>query len=653
MHISQMDGLWWQPWVPAQPWMVFEDVSVGAGDVVYATAAEMSGPYLHWGVYELELDGDQLHPRNPPLPPEHQGIKLLEADPDQAGVVVAVSDVWNSPWPQDPRLWVSTDGGLSWSDRTATMPSRELSSLSFTDTGWLATFTFDNTGGEPGVYRSLDQGQSWIALAPYLPDLATDAAQDPTDPQRLVVTGEDGLHLSEDGGLNWQSGMAGTTGRHFSSVQFAPGGGVYVTEFLQGGLFHADASLHTLQRIAPQLGAMATTSVAINPADPVDVAALGHTSMYSVATSGDGGLTWGPGGVAPYHARQVRFGPDGRLYLAGRNHNSSLLVRDADGNWSGLMPHVGTLSDLHSLAFGASAQHMLVSARISTGSGSENQIRRSTDGGATWSVVHASSTPARDVSVVLNGSGPSGGRFLTLLADTVLHDPMLVLSTDGGQVWNPARGLPQGLRGAQVCTTGAGAPRAYLAARENNQQRLFRSSDDGLTWQPTAWQPGWPGAHIGRVTALRCDPDRADVVVMGGEYGTVLRSTDAGDSFALLGDDLAQRTHRINDFAASPAGLLYAATNEGSWAVELPDDAPVGPGNLVVTATGSHARPWMTLEWDGGQEQVMVRRNGALLAVVANTGSFQDRPAPRDMPASYQVCNADGSHCTGAAAARR
>ena len=44
---------------------------------------------------------------------------------------------------------------------------------------------------------------------------------------------------------------------------------------------------------------------------------------------------------------------------------------------------------------------------------------------------------------------------------------------------------------------------------------------------------------------------------------------------------------------------------------------------------------------------------GALLAVVANSGSFHDRPAPRDLPASYQVCNGDGSHCTAPSAAQR
>lgn len=648
------DGLWWQPWIPAQPWMVFQDAAVGAGDVVYVSAAELSGPGTEWGVYELDLHSDQLHPRNPPLPPDHHHIKLLAADPEQPGVVVAVSDTLPNPWPEDTRLWVSTDGGLSWSDRTQDMPTRELASLRFTDTGWLATFSFDNIGGDPGVFRSLDQGQSWMPLSPYLPDQATAAAQDPNDPQRLVASGWDGLHLSWDGGLSWQSGVAGSTGRHFSGVQFAPDGGVFVTRF-DGGLFHADAALDSLQRVGPQLGAMATTALAINAADAGDVAAVGYSYFHAFATSTDGGLSWTRDGQpALHHARQVSYGPDGRLYVVGSNYNHTLLVRQADESWNGLMPPLGNASDLHSLAFGASAQHMLVTTRISTGSASENRIHRTIDGGASWTVVHASPLPSRDVSVVLNASGPAGDRFLALLADNVLHDPALLLGTDGGQAWSPAgAGLPAGLRGALVCTTGGNAPRAYLAARENNQQRLFRSDNDGQDWQPTAWAPGWPGPHIGRVTALWCDPDRADVVVVGGEHGSVLRSTDGGNSFALLGDDLAERTGRVNGFAASPAGLLYAATSEGAWAVDLPDDAPVvAPGDLVVSSSGARMRPTVTLTWLGGQPQVMVRRNGALLAVVDNTGHFEDRPHQRDLPASYQVCNGDGTHCTVSGPAR-
>lgn len=653
LHVSEPDGLWWQPWVPASPWMVFQDVAVGAGDTVYVTGTELTGPVNPLGVYVVDLDGDQLHPRTPPLPAEHEAIKLLAADPVQAGVVVVVSDIVDSPWPEDPRLWVSTDGGQSWADRTGTMPSRELSRLSFTDTGWLATFTFDNTGGQPGVYRSLDHGHSWVALAPHLPDEASAAVQDPSDPQRLLVSGQQGLHLSEDGGFSWQFSVAGSAGHHFSSVQFAPDGGVFTTGF-EGGLFHADASLQALQRIGPQLGAMATTAMAINAADPADAAAVGYGSFHSLVASDDGGLSWAvPQGAWPQHARQVAFGPDGRLYLAARNHNRSLLVREADGSWSGLMPHVGSISDLHSLAFGASAQHMLVSLRVAGGGSSQNEIRRTTDGGASWSVAYTSPLVSRDVSLVLNASGPAGGRYLALLADSVLHDPVLLRSSDGGQAWQPAgAGLPAGLRGAQLCTTGGAAPRAYLAARENHQQRLFRSDDDGASWQRTGWVPGWPGPHVGWVTALWCDPARAEVVVMGGEYGTVVRSTDGGESFELLGDDLGERTGRVDGFAASPAGLLYAATREGSWAVELPDDAPpVAPAEFAVSSSGPRARPTVTLAWTGGQPQVMVRRNGALLAVLANTGHFQDRPPPQAMPASYQVCNGDGSHCTAPGAA--
>lgn len=648
LQVSEFGGQWWQPWAPGDaPPVVFGDLAVGAGDAIFASAAETGGPYHTWGVYQLDLEGAQMHPRNPPLPSDHTTIKLLAADPVQAGVLVVLSDTWENPWPQDSRLWVSTDGGMSWTERTYTLPSRDLAALHFTDSGWLATFASDHMGGSAGVYRSLDQGQSWVSIGHYLPDQATDAAQDPADPQRLLVTGWNGVHLSEDGGQSWHPAMAGTAGQMYSSVQFAPDGGAFVTGFM-GGLFRADASLQVLERMGPQLGAMATTSVAINPADPVDAAGLGFFSIPTLTTSSDGGLSWTRDqSVVLRQANQVAYGPDGRLYVAGRDSDASLMVRQADGSWSGLMPDVGSLSDLHSLAFGASAQHMVVSASIRVGTGSENQIRHTSDGGATWTVAHVSSAPSRYRSQVLNASGPVGGRFLALLADTVLSDPVLLLGTDGGQSWSPAgTGLPTGLREAQVCTTGTNAPRAYLSALENNQQRLFRSDDDGLTWQRTGWLPTGSSIHIGQVMALWCDPARADVVVMGGRHGTVLRSTDAGDTFALLGDDLGERTHHVNAFAASPAGLLYAATNEGAWALELPDDAPLAPADLVVISSGARMRPTLTLSWVGGQPQVMVRRNGALLAVVDNTGHFEDRPHQRDLPASYQVCNGDGSHCT-------
>lgn len=657
VHLVQPDGLWALPWVPGNaPAMLFGDVAVGAGDRVFASAAQSGGGSYEWGVYALDLAGEQLHPRHPPLPTGHDTIKLLAADPVNAGVVVALSDSWENPWPQDTRLWVSTDAGQGWSARTDTMPSRDLTALHFTDDGWLATFAPDNMGGSSGLYRSSDHGQSWVALTQDFPDHPTDAAQDPANPQRLLVTGYDGLHLSEDGGASWQYSVADTAGRWLSGVQFAPGGGVLVTD-VAGGLFTAAASPLVLERLGPQLGAMSTGSLSINPGDAGDVAAIGQGLYKRLATSTDGGVSWGYDPAWPItDGQQVLHGPDGRLYVAGRSGSDYLMVRGSGGGWSALMPGVASLSEMHSLAFGASAQHLLVAARMWTGSGYQNQLLRSVDGGGSWSVAHAAPAPSRPVSKVFNTSGPAGDRFLALLADTVNHDAVLLMGTDGGQSWGPAgANLPAGLRHVEVCTAGAGAgtPRAYLSALENSQPQLYRSDDDGLSWQRTGWVPGWPDLPISRVTALWCDPDQPDVVVLGGFEGTVLRSTDAGNSFALLGDDLGGHTYRVTALAASPAGLLYASTREGAWAVELPDDAPPAPRNLVVRITGAHARPRMMLTWEGGEDPIMVRRNGALLAVVANTGSFQDRPSPRDLPASYQVCNGDGSHCTASTAAVR
>ena len=151
---------------------------------------------------------------------------------------------------------------------------------------------------------------------------------------------------------------------------------------------------------------------------------------------------------------------------------------------------------------------------------------------------------------------------------------------------------------------------------------MFISDDLGASWSrsPTLRQvdsvPRWtfPGPpHVAHVKHINFDPRHASVVYASIEQGALLKSTDAGETWADVPgmDDTctARSSTRTASGSSSPAGAgIYASEDEGaSWEHRtFSDDDVIGgypdqlvfrpshPDTMVVASAHRSPFQWLT-----------------------------------------------------------
>ena len=202
-------------------------------------------------------------------------------------------------------------------------------------------------------------------------------------------------------------------------------------------------------------------------------------------------------------------------------------------------------------------------------------IYRSTDGGETWQ--HRPMDIARECPNVgiPRPTGiaidPTNSRqvWVGLEVDGVRH------STDGGDTWTKINGQIPNPDVHNVLVI-AGPPKAVFTVVNDD---VWRSTDDGNTWQPAHAREVFPWRYP-RGIAVKPDNPCTVFLTIGdatpGRVGTVMRSKDAGASWASVGlpvqPNSAVWTVSIpasapdTVFAASRYGYLYRSDDGGdSW----------------------------------------------------------------------------------------
>jgi photosystem II stability/assembly factor-like uncharacterized protein len=206
------------------------------------------------------------------------------------------------------------------------------------------------------------------------------------------------------------------------------------------------------------------------------------------------------------------------------------------------------------------------------GTPSKPGIFRTTDDGKTWeslAVDIAAECPnvgiPRPTGIAID---PIDHRhvWVGLEVDGVRH------STDGGETWGKINGqIPnQDVHNVLVV---AGPPKAVFTVVNDD---VWRSTDDGTTWQPARAREVFPW-HYPRGIAVKPGDGKTVFVTLGdstpGRIGTVIRSKDAGATWQTLGlpvqPNSAVWTISIpaaapeTVFAASRYGYLYRSDDGG------------------------------------------------------------------------------------------
>src|SRR6185437_4267071 len=158
--------------------------------------------------------------RTPPLP-QPLSCRAIAVDPGDSNTVIAVFAGFTG----GGQVWVTTDGGGMWTNRSAGLPGNPMNAVVYDGTRLLVG------GGQlfgsefVGLYTSPDLGVTWTPLSdgtwPLL--VVTDIAVDPNDSQTILVSTDGaGINRTTNGGTNWETGIGGTGAYATQSIRFAP-----------------------------------------------------------------------------------------------------------------------------------------------------------------------------------------------------------------------------------------------------------------------------------------------------------------------------------------------------------------------------------------------------------------------------------------------
>lgn len=448
--------------------------------------------------------------------------------------------------------------------------------------------------GSDTVYRSEDQGDSWIAFdLPVVVARVSALAAPPDAPETLYVGTDKGFFATEDGGDSWRRPEAGfpneasveallaipstrsasgpllcaatDQGIYCSAdkgqswrqaaqaagqmaarcLAYAGGSPAILYAGLPGqGIAKSDDEGQTWRQIGPGLDGSMISALVVHPEQPKVIYAGAATALYR---SRDGCLSWEPlqKGMVGTDVRALVGLPGQEGHLVASTPWGIYLTDDGGQSWrvSRFPTEIAPLS------------LVAVSPRVLYAGAWGGQIYRSADGGATWQLVQDNLTdaPITAMTVYTHKNGN------LLFAGTDGHG--VFRSTDDGATWQPANlGLPD---------------RHVLAlALDLWRDRLYAGTQAGVFWQdiqslleekPSPWQPvpGLPPEEI-RGIAIHAKSSTLYVALAAELYA----SNDGGDSWVSVGQETLRQYNAEIQCLALPseqkhARALYLGTDRG------------------------------------------------------------------------------------------
>ena len=579
----------------------------------------------------------------------------LASDPTRPDTVYAAT--------ANAGLWRSTDAGVTWARSWPSVGPQTMGAIAVGPDGTL----FAGTGlphpaagfvlwGGTGVFRSDDGGRSWQGAGLEGSGAVGRIVVDPADPDRLYVAaagspleegGERGLYRSSDGGESWEVSLAagnGTTGavdvavdpsdprrllatmwdRDILSGRIAgPGSAVYLSTS-GGDRWHrvrlpGNVPASRVGRIGVTFGppgshrayAVVANDLAGQPVGLWRSEDDGSTwTKVSDLASELGGNGWWFGEVWADPSE-----PD-RLFVAG-----PALLESIDGGET-FSPHVGgrpegraVASDIHGLAWEA-----LHPERVYLGGGLG--IARSLSGGkaGTW-VPAASQGWTLQYTVEERSLNPSA-LGVTLDPSTTPAavafdegDPKVAYyggrtvnrTEDGGKSWTAISPDLTTMPGADPDPF---AVVTVVAPPPAGTRLMYAGTSNGLVWRTSnlgrTWDPVPPGPEQGWVTSIAIDPSnpsRAWVSVSGyADMPHVLATEDGGRSWRDASGNLPDAP--VNDLLVLPGGGLAAATDLGVFVLAR------GAAGWLVLGSNLPTLPVLDMRVDGKEILVATFGNG-------------------------------------------
>src|SRR6266480_3447789 len=578
------------------------NLGIGANDQVFDVALDTSDSSIIWAgiadaigtqpvnVMRSTDGGATWTDRTPPHAP--MSGRAIAVDPNDSNTVIAVfgGDFGGG------EVWVTTDGGDSWMDRSAGLPGNPLNAVVYDGTRLLVGGGLLFGSQFVGLYESPDLGVTWTPLHdgtwPIL--VVEDIAVDPNDAARIFVAIDGGgVNRTTDGGATWQIGIGGSQALAGRSLRFRPGNSQDLflgTSSL--AVFHSTNAGDTFVQSSEGISELDLFSIDANPLNPAEIAvAFQGQNNGGVLSSTDAGTTWLLESAPPTRYSAVGFAPGGTLYAISSGPSSvaqeGLYRRENNGSWTPLGPDQGPLyeSDLNTMRFSLNNPNLILLGGSDFGvAGFEATIWRSTDAGGRWTKVFESTagTTERVTDLEIVEDGTDQNMVAGWNSESGDNIDGALRSTDNGATWfDSSSGLPAFFRGPRLCALPSDPQILFISAWLSFQSGgLFRTTDSGATWAST----GWTGNQtVGDVVCHPVDDQTLFVTQLSGG-DAVLRSQDGGATFTPFANGL-ENAVAPRELAFAGSSRLLLASAKGSYGTDLTTGTPTPTPTATPSST--------------------------------------------------------------------
>ncbi|NNC10355.1 xyloglucanase [Planctomonas sp. JC2975] len=479
LYVSEDAGAIWNP-VPGTPtgYLPHHGVIDEKGRVLYVSTSSTSGPYDggDGAVWRYDIDDGtwtDITPQQRPVGVDFgfSGLTIDRTDPDT--IMVASQIQW---WP-DVLIFRSTDRGATWSpiwdyayDASGNASVVSHYSQSIAGVPWLAF-------GQP-----ITAPAPWVQPTPKLGWMVESMAIDPFNPDEAMYGTGATIYRTQNL-TQWDS--AGgvidiapfAAGIEETSVQdlVAPGGSVQLVSAMAdlGGFVHTDIRAVTNTFRGPYFGGATSVDAASLAPDVLGRAGTDGSGNVVAAVSTDSGATWAasPAAAGASAAGTIAVGADGASVVWAPPGAPALRSADHGATWQ------GTAGLPSSAQVEADRAAPAVFYAFAAG-----VFYRSTDGGATFSVVSSGVLPA--TGQVRFGAVPGRAGEVWLAGGSSTGAYGLWRSTDRGATWKTQRGFDAAdTVGFGKAAPGSKTAAVYVAASRGGVRGFYRSIDGGSSWQ--------------------------------------------------------------------------------------------------------------------------------------------------------------------------
>lgn len=430
-----------------------------------------------------------------------------------------------------------------------------------------------------GLYRSVDAGVTWQLLNGDLTTPLVSLAVNPDDGTKVVIGAGQELYASVTGGaLPWRrQGMTGE--RKVTELAYSRDGSAVYAIRGADAYRSTDTGLTWVQR-----GALPSNNFLFLAPGPAASGALYVAQMgVGVFVSTDGAATWQQFTSQPANLTftGIDVGSTIPARLAVSTFNGLYISNDGGSSWVMAMG-----GDFRSVASDPSRPDTLYAV---DGAG---KVIRSTNGGGTWSVLGAI-TALDDPRIAI---APSRSSRLAASQGTTIW-----FSDDGGQTWEQRA---QGLNAAHVTSISNGSERSYVGLSGSDIATIDSGSSVSHRIDSGALKAT---GQLGFVTVTAV-PGNPDVLLALNERGLVVRSANAGGTWATVPDlpsslfirqIVVSRTEPRVLYAVTATGIMKSTDRGTSWrpgnlglpAAGQPQYVAAGPGDKVYLAVAEQISP--------------------------------------------------------------